>query len=256
MQLIKVTTIFLVGFLSTHLVFAQASYSQNDNTDMSTTDLSRSSSRLSESDKAEARKWSLTDSDWVKYKQVMSGPRGVWSPGLDPITALGVSETDVNERRRYAEIWMKVETRRIGLELAFEKERLLAGKRLNGDTKMIENDAWLAEWNKKQGAVHKIINLFVDPACFDDCEDIARSVLDSVSNTSKLDIYFKPGSTEDEAGNWAAHFNIDPKIVATRRITLNLKGPKLHSFNIDVNDLPQVRVEDLEAGTVINTFGN
>lgn len=256
MQLIKITTILLVGTLSSHLVHAQSSYSQNNQTETSSTDLTRSADRLTERDKAEARKWSLTDNDWIKYKKIMQGPRGIWSPGLDPITALGVSETNESERRRYAEIWMKVETRRIELELEFEKERLLAGNRLHGGAKMIENDAWLEQWKKKQGAVHKIINLFVDPSCLDECKDIAQSVLDSVSNTSKLDIYFKPGSTEDEAGTWAAHFNIDPKVVATRRITLNLKGPKLHTFNIDVNDLPQVRVEDLEAGTVVNTFGD
>ncbi|POP51569.1 TIGR03759 family integrating conjugative element protein [Zhongshania marina] len=255
MQLKHASSLLIAGCLVTSLALANPTYSTNQGSEAVKTDLRGSSSKLSEFDKAEARKWSLTDSDWLKYKQIMSGPRGTWSPGLDPITALGVSETDPRERKRYADIWMKVETRRIELELAFEKERMLAAKRLHGDAKAIENQAWIDEWNRKQNAVQTIVNLFVDPGCKEQCEDVAKAVLSSVSTTSKLDIYFKPGSTEGEAAEWAAHFNIDPKVVASRRITLNLKGPKLRTFKIDVNNLPQVRVEDVKTGAVTDTFG-
>lgn len=251
MQLKRIAGVMLLGCLAAEMSFAQSSYGVSE-TD--TTELGGAKNSLTSVEKAEARKWSLTDTDWIKYKEIMAGPRGVWSPGLDPITALGVSETDAKERRRYADIWMQVETRRIELELAFEKERLLAGRRLHGDTKRIENDAWIAEWNRKQSAITTIINYFVDPACLVECAVKTNQLLASVSETSKLDIYFKPGSTENEAGEWAAHFNIDPKIVATRKITLNLTGPKLKAFGIDVNDLPQVRVEDVKSGRVIETF--
>ena len=64
---------------------------------------------LTDEEKSLARQWGLTDDDWVKFKKIMAGPRGIWSPGLDPLTALGVMETESEERRRYAEIWMKME---------------------------------------------------------------------------------------------------------------------------------------------------
>ena len=45
-----------------------------------------------------ARVWGLSDQEWRKYQQVMSDQRGIWSPGLDPITALGVSADTAAER--------------------------------------------------------------------------------------------------------------------------------------------------------------
>jgi len=227
----------------------------SNNSSVDKTDLSGSELTLSNSEKSLAKKWSLTEDDWVKYKEIMSGPRGIWSPGLDPITALGVSETNPVERRRYADIWMEVETRRVELELAFERERMAAGKRLHGDTKKIDNDAWIEAWKRKQAQITSVINLFVDASCMEECESIAKSVLRSVSNKSKLDIYFKPGTPESEAAVWATYFQIDPKVVATRHITLNVHASKWKELNVPTDALPQVWVEDVSTGEVTQTHG-
>ncbi|EIF42850.1 hypothetical protein DOK_11736 [gamma proteobacterium BDW918] len=224
--------------------------------DVDLTDLSGTNKSLSTEEKSQAKKWSLTESDWLKYKEIMSGPRGIWSPGLDPITALGVSETDPAERRRYADIWMEVETRRIELELAFERERMAAGKRLHGDQKRINNDAWIEAWKKKQAQVTSVINLFVDASCLEECSSVAKSLLRSVGNKSKLDIYFKPGTPESEAAVWATYFQIDPKVVATRHITLNVHASKWKELKISTDSLPQVWVEDVATGEVTQTHGN
>lgn len=50
----------------------------------------------------------------------MAGRRGQWSPGLDPITALGVSTDSAAERRRFAELFVKAEFERTRKELAFQ----------------------------------------------------------------------------------------------------------------------------------------
>src|SRR5476651_555518 len=54
-----------------------------------------------------AREWGLTPQEWTRYQTVMDGPRGIYSPGLDPLTALGIEATSAEERRRYAELQVR-----------------------------------------------------------------------------------------------------------------------------------------------------
>ena len=60
----------------------------------------------------QASRWGLTRKDWTRYQEVMTGPRGIWSPNLDPLTALGVHAESDPERRRYAEILVRIERER------------------------------------------------------------------------------------------------------------------------------------------------
>lgn len=70
----------------------------------------------------QARQWGLSDSDWSRYQTLMKGERGIMSPGLDPLTALGVETDNSAERRRLAELWVKHEYQRTGKELAFQRD--------------------------------------------------------------------------------------------------------------------------------------
>ncbi|MEM6484555.1 MAG: TIGR03759 family integrating conjugative element protein [Pseudomonadota bacterium] len=78
--------------------------------------------------------WGLSKQDWTRYEQVMSERRGVWSPGLDPITALGVSTDDRAERRRLAELYVRTEYERTRKELAFQVAVDRAWQRLYPNT--------------------------------------------------------------------------------------------------------------------------
>lgn len=78
--------------------------------------------------------WDLTTTEWERYQHLMEGKRGTWSPGLDPLTALGVSATSQTERRRYAELFVRAEFKRVSLELAFQLEVNQAWKRLYPNT--------------------------------------------------------------------------------------------------------------------------
>lgn len=48
----------------------------------------------------QAQQWGLSDSDWSRYQTLMED-RGIMSPGLDPLTALGVETDNSAERRRW-----------------------------------------------------------------------------------------------------------------------------------------------------------
>ena len=59
---------------------------------------------LGRSDSEQAASWGLTEQEWTRFEQIQAGPRGFWSPNLDPLTALGVEAQTDQERQRYAEL--------------------------------------------------------------------------------------------------------------------------------------------------------
>lgn len=228
--------------------------SKSINSEMMSSSDSQTDIKLSESEKRLAKQWSLMDSDWVKYKIIMQGPRGIWSPGLDPITALGVSETDPVERKRYAEIWIKMESRRAELEFAFEVERQSASKRIFGDKLAVNNVAWVQEWERNQVAVIKQVALFMDDQCKEECQSMFEDLLSSIGDNSRLDIFFDDGATPETIGQWASFMNIPSSVVKSKKITLNFDEGKSAGLNVDLDALPQVRVIDLKTGEVTTTY--
>ncbi|MEG1211216.1 MAG: hypothetical protein RSE29_08870 [Leclercia sp.] len=48
----------------------------------------------------QAQRWGLTQEEWTRYQQLMKSERGIWSPGIDPLTALGVEANNAGERKR------------------------------------------------------------------------------------------------------------------------------------------------------------
>lgn len=209
---------------------------------------------ISDNERSLARQWMLTDTDWVKYKKIMQGPRGIWSPGLDPITALGVSETDLVERKRYATLWVKVETRRAELELAFEVERQLAGKKLQGDQLMINNTQWIKDWESNRVKIKKQVLLFADVGCTDECKDIFDEIYASVGKNARLDIFFVNDPSTTEIGQWASFMKIPPEVVRSRAVTLNFDEGESSRMNVITTKLPQVRVVNLETGETTATY--
>lgn len=212
--------------------------------------------RLSEEEKSQARQWMLSEEDWSKYKKIMAGPRGIWSPGLDPITALGVMETDPAERRRYAEIWMRMEAKRAELELAFEVERMSASQQVLGNRPVVDNDKWVQQWNADQNRRTHEVMLFVDPDCVDSCSRLFEEVLASTGTgeETRLNVYFPGGTSAEEIGGWAKTVGIDPDIVKARKVTLNFDRGEYARYDISQSELPEVRVVNLKTGDVQATF--
>src|SRR3546814_19711734 len=51
----------------------------------------------------------------------MDGPLGIYSPNLDPLSALGIEARTDEARRRYAELQLQVEARRVEKLLAYQR---------------------------------------------------------------------------------------------------------------------------------------
>lgn len=252
-------TVFLPLLLMSPLAFSMDGGSSDRETEtvisgIESTTRTEINENLTAKDRSLARQWQLSESDWVKYKRIMSGPRGTWSPGLDPITALGVSETDPRERERYANLWIQMESRRAELEIAFEVERQRAASRVLGQQMAVNNTVWIEEWESKRSALNQQVMLFVDADCREDCKAKFEEVKASVGDNARLDIFFPVGTSTDAIGEWASFMKIPPAVVRLRKITLNLDEGKSLALDVDLGALPQVRVADLNTGSVLKTF--
>lgn len=165
----------------------------------------------------QAQQWGLSDSDWSRYQTLMKGDRGIMSPGLDPLTALGVETDNSAERRRLAELWVRHEYQRSEKELAFQREINAAGLRLYPETlavNMGSNAAGIA--HDTQGR----LALFVKENC-SRCDARLAAVL---ADDRPVDIYLVGGNSDEAIRTWAIRHNIPVEKVRSRQITLNHDG--------------------------------
>lgn len=165
----------------------------------------------------QAQQWGLSDSDWSRYQTLMKGDRGIMSPGLDPLTALGVETANSAERRRLAELWVRHEYQRSEKELAFQREINAAWLRLYPETlavNMGSNAAGIA--HDTQGR----LALFVKENC-SRCDARLAAVL---ADDRPVDIYLVGGNSDEAIRTWAIRHNIPVEKVRSRQITLNHDG--------------------------------
>ncbi|RQN05267.1 TIGR03759 family integrating conjugative element protein [Pantoea ananatis] len=162
----------------------------------------------------QAGQWGLSDSDWSRYQTLMKGERGIMSPGLDPLTALGVETDNSAERRRLAELWVKHEYQRTEKELAFQRDVNAAWLRLYPETLAVNMGANAA------GIAHDTqgrLALFLKENC-SRCDARLAAVL---ADDRPVDLYLVGIDSDDGLRAWAVKHNIPVEKVRSRQITLN-----------------------------------
>lgn len=163
-----------------------------------------------------ARDWGLQAEEFARYRQLMQGPLGVYSPNLDPLTALGIEARTDEERRRYAELQVQAEARRVEKTLAYQRAYDAAWKRLHPALQpVLLTDAGSSL--STPGARGRLA-VFVK----DDCPACEHRVRQLQTAGTAFDLYMV-GSRQDDARirRWAGKAGIDPAKVRARTITLN-----------------------------------
>jgi len=94
-------------------------------------------SAVEQTDTQLAQQWGLKDDEWARYRELMQGPLGVYSPNLDPLSALGIEARSDAERRRYAELQVQAEARRVEKLLAYQRAYDEAWQRLYPDMQRV-----------------------------------------------------------------------------------------------------------------------
>lgn len=170
---------------------------------------------LERSHTAQAANWGLTEQEWTRFEQIQAGPRGFWSPNLDPLTALGVEAQTDQERQRYAELQVALEAKRAERELAYQNAYTAAWAKLFPGLLPIQG---MASPSPASSAVSTRPGLFVEnhcPACNVEAQRLQ-------SSDTAFDIYLVGSQGEDErVRRWARQAEIDPVKVQRRQITLN-----------------------------------
>lgn len=173
------------------------------------------SAPLGRSDSEQAARWGLTEQEWTRFEQIQAGPRGFWSPNLDPLTALGVEAQTDQERQRYAELQVVLEAKRAERELAYQNAYTAAWAKLFPGLLPIQG---MASPSPTSSPVVPRQSLFVEdhcPACTAEAQRLQNS-------GTVFDIYLVGSQGEDErVRRWARQADIDPAKVQRRQITLN-----------------------------------
>jgi len=180
---------------------------------------------------AQAKAWGLQPEEWTRYQNLMNGPLGIYSPGLDPLTALGIEARNDEERRRYAERQVQAESLRVAKELAYQQAYDEAFRRLYPDLMPVvglagldggksgsTGTAYVQQSGGGDGQSDGRLAVFVKENC-PACDE--RVVALQKANQS-FDIYVV-GSDADDAvvRRWATRAGIDADKVRARIITLN-----------------------------------
>ena len=169
-----------------------------------------SATTLAPTDKSQAARWQLTETEWLEYKRIMAGPRGNWSPELDPITALGIEAESDAERRRYAELLAKIEYQRSLKESRFQLEYDRAIARLYPRDQ-------LYSVNRYDQAGR--LALVASPR-----DSGLGDLIKRYAQTNGVDIFIKDASNA-EIRRWAQQEGLPPGLVRSRQVTLNHYNP-------------------------------
>ena len=123
----KLKHTFLAAMLLSPLTLAATTSGQMD---VSRQESTQRADSAQQNLQQQAGQWGLSADDYQRYQQLMKGPRGTQSPGLDPLSTLGIEAQTPAERRKFAEKWVKEEFARTQKELDFQREVNAAWQRL------------------------------------------------------------------------------------------------------------------------------
>lgn len=195
--------------------------------------------------KQQAAHWGLSQDDYERYQSLMNGPRGIQSPGLDPLSTLGIEARSQAERRQYAEKWVKEEFARTQKELDFQREVNAAWKRLYPETLAVN-------MGNAAGIAHDTggrLALFVKSAGCEQCDARLAAVL---ADNRAVDIYLVDSQGDDgKLRGWAKDHHIPLDRVRSRQITLNHDGGRWMRFG---NGIMPVVLQQGEDGWQLAAF--
>lgn len=181
-----------------------------------------------------AHDWGLQSEEWARYRRLMQGPVGIYSPNLDPLTALGIEARSDAERRHYAELQVQAEAHRVEKILAYQRAYDDAWKRLHPGMQVVN----LPGAERSDALTRDLGRLAVFVK--DNCPACAARVQQLQAAGDAFDLYLV-GSRQDDARvrAWASQVGIDPAKVRARTITLNHDAGRWLSIGAE-GELPAV----------------
>lgn len=212
------------------LASSQIENSQKTTTEQVSSDSNAQTIALTNSEKAAV--WGLTSDEWDKFEALMQGPRGYWSPNLDPLTVLGIEAKTQAERMRYAELQAKAEYHRTEAELAYQRAYDTAFQTLFADQLIITSPEATEEDFpplKQQSLPDELpLIVFVNIRC-KPCDALIQRLQ---SEQKRIDVYVVDTQSDDKAiRDWAMRVGIKSDLVQRKFITLNHNNTELQTLS-------------------------
>jgi integrating conjugative element protein (TIGR03759 family) len=165
-----------------------------------------------------AQAWGLSEAEFRRYQTLMVGQRGQWTPGLDPISALGVSTDSPEERQRFAELLVKTEFERTRKELAFQVAVNQAWRRLYPGTPRLLTGNQPGQPNPAGQSLQRTALILRLGSIAG--SDRLRELLQR--QPGQLDVHVIGANGSDAAlRDWAAEIPLLEQALAEGRVTLN-----------------------------------
>lgn len=176
-----------------------------------------------------AQAWQLTPGEWERYRQLMQGPLGIYSPNLDPLSALGIEARSVEERQRYARLQVDAEAARVEKLLTYQRAYDEAwAQAFPGQLRVDLPSTHLPSTER--------LAVFVRA----DCSQCAQKIQQLQAANSGFDLYLVDSQQDDSRlRQWALRTGVDPNKVRDQHITLNHDNGRWQSLGIS-GDLPAV----------------
>ncbi len=184
--------------------------------------------------------WELNEQEWSRYLELMRGPRGLWSPQLDPVSVLGVHATSDEERRLLAERFVLMQDRRVQGELAFQRTVNEVLERFYGELPVVDTPPATPPVpppaEKTPATAGDELLLLAPVSCRQECRELLRRAQSAVREQGHpLHIYLAQAVDDEAIRHWALGMGVDRRAVFERRITLNhqdevLRRPDLRRF--------------------------
>jgi integrating conjugative element protein (TIGR03759 family) len=208
---------------------------------------SEQQSKIRNTDAKEYEVWGLTRQDWTSYQILMQGHRGILSPNLDPITALGVEANTQEERHRFAKIHVRFEKQRVEKELAFQRAVDQAWTRFYPKAQLIDmnkiEQGQVATTGQKVEQVKGRLLFFTTVKTCSDCDNALSALLEQVDKGRQLDIFIESAKSDAQIREWAKVHAIPLLQVRSRNITLNHDKGKLAMISQFTGQVPYVAVK-------------
>jgi integrating conjugative element protein (TIGR03759 family) len=187
-------------------------------------------------EQSKASEWGLKAQEWQRYRELMEGPLGVYSPGIDPLTALGLEARDSEEQKRYTEMQAHAEYHRVTKLFAYQNAYDEAFARLYPN--LLSVNLIGADNIPQSSPVTTQARLMVFVSI--DCKGCVERVIRLQNSNHHFDLYLVGARGNDELiRGWANKAGIDPKKVRSRDITLNHDGGRWASLG-DGESFPAV----------------
>lgn len=189
---------------------------------------------LSETQLAQA--WQLSTEEWDRYRNLMQGPLGIYSPNLDPLSALGIEARSTEERQRYALLQVQTEATRVEKLLAYQRAYDDAwAQQFPGQLRINLSEIEVPPLASPLQAAERLA-VFVRA----DCRRCEQQVQRLQTTNSAFDVYVVDSQQDDRRiRQWALDVGIDAGKVRDRRITLNHDNGRWQSLGV-AGELPAI----------------